>query len=38
VAFRTLFDRLPDLEVCGEPARLKSSFVNGLKSLPARLA
>jgi cytochrome P450 len=38
VAFRTLFDRLPDLEVSGEPARLKSSFVNGLKHLPARLA
>jgi methyl-branched lipid omega-hydroxylase len=38
VAFRTLFDELPDLEVCGEPSRLKSSFVNGLKHLPARLA
>jgi cytochrome P450 len=38
VAFRTLFDKLPDLEVCGEPARLQSSFVNGLKHLPARLA
>jgi cytochrome P450 len=37
VAFRTLFDKLPDLEVCGEPERLKSSFVNGLKRLPARL-
>jgi methyl-branched lipid omega-hydroxylase len=37
VTFRTLFDRLPDLEVCGPPARLRSSFVNGLKRLPARL-
>jgi cytochrome P450 len=37
VAFRTLFDKLPDLEVCGEPQRLKNSFVNGLKRLPARL-
>jgi cytochrome P450 len=37
VAFRTLFDRLPDLEVCGEPDRLKFSFINGLKHLPARL-
>jgi methyl-branched lipid omega-hydroxylase len=37
VTFRTLFDRLPDLEVCGEPDRLSSSFVNGLKRLPARL-
>lgn len=37
VAFRTLFERLPDLEVSGEPDRLKSSFINGLKSLPATL-
>ena len=37
VAFRTLFDLLPDLEVTGEPDRLKSSFINGLKSLPATL-
>ena len=37
VAFRTLFDRLPDLEVSGEPDRLKSSFINGLKHLPATL-
>ena len=32
-----LFDRLPDLEVTGEPDRLRSSFVNGIKRLPARL-
>jgi cytochrome P450 len=37
VTFRTVFDRLPDLEVCGEPSRLRASFVNGLKRLPARL-
>ena len=37
VTFRPLFDRLPDLEVCGEPVRLRSSFVNGIKHLPARL-
>jgi cytochrome P450 len=37
VTFRTIFDRLPDLEVCGEPSRLRASFVNGLKRLPARL-
>jgi cytochrome P450 len=37
VTFRTIFDRLPDLEVCGPPDRLRSSFVNGLKRLPARL-
>ena len=35
--FRALFDRLPDLEVTGEPDRLRSSFVNGVKRLPARL-
>jgi methyl-branched lipid omega-hydroxylase len=37
VAFRAFFDGLPDLEVTGEPARLQSTFVNGLKRLPARL-
>ncbi|WP_116452612.1 cytochrome P450 [Blastococcus litoris] len=37
VTFRQLFDQLPDLEVAGEPARLRSSFVNGLKRFPARL-
>jgi cytochrome P450 len=37
VTFRGLFEKLPDLEVAGEPARLRSSFVNGLKRLPARL-
>ena len=37
VTFRQLFEQLPDLEVVGEPARLRSSFVNGLKRLPARL-
>ena len=38
VAFRTIFEQLPDLEVVGPPARLQSSFVNGLKRLPARLS
>jgi cytochrome P450 len=37
VTFRQLFDQLPDLEVAGGPARLRSSFVNGLKRLPGRL-
>jgi cytochrome P450 len=37
VTFRTIFDKLPDLTVSGEPSRLRSSFVNGLKRLPARL-
>jgi cytochrome P450 len=37
VAFTTFFDLLPDLEVVGPPDRLRSSFVNGVKRLPARL-
>jgi cytochrome P450 len=37
VAFRTIFELLPDLEVAGEPHPLRSSFVNGIKRLPARL-
>ncbi|WP_448609941.1 cytochrome P450 [Geodermatophilus sp. URMC 60] len=37
VTFRALLDQLPDLDVTGEPDRLRSSFVNGLKRLPARL-
>jgi cytochrome P450 len=37
VTFRALFDQLPDLEVTGQPDRLRSSFVNGIKRLPARL-
>jgi cytochrome P450 len=37
VTFRAIFDQLPDLEVTGPPHRLASSFVNGLKRLPARL-
>ena len=38
VTFRKVFEQLPDLEITGPPARLRSSFVNGLKRLPARLA
>ena len=37
VTFQALFDQLPDLEVTGQPDRLRSSFVNGIKRLPARL-
>jgi cytochrome P450 len=37
VTFQELFRLLPDLEVGGPPGRLRSSFVNGLKRLPARL-
>jgi methyl-branched lipid omega-hydroxylase len=37
IAFRRMFERLPDLEVAGEPDRLQSSFINGIKRLPVRL-
>ena len=37
VTFRALFEAMADLEVTGEPDRLRSSFVNGIKRLPARL-
>ncbi|MDA8276463.1 MAG: cytochrome P450 [Actinomycetota bacterium] len=36
VMVRTLFRRLPDIEASGEPDRLVSSFVNGIKHLPCR--
>ena len=35
VMFRELFKRLPDLTVTGEPDRLQSNFVNGIKHLEA---
>jgi cytochrome P450 len=37
IAFRKMFERMPDLEVAGEPDRLRSSFINGIKRLPVRL-
>ena len=35
VMFRELFRRLPDIHASGEPARLRSNFINGIKHLPA---
>ena len=35
VMFRELFDRLPDIHATGEPARLASSFIHGVKHLTA---
>ena len=35
VMFRELFRRMPDLHAAGEPARLQSNFINGIKHLPA---
>jgi cytochrome P450 len=38
VFFQKYFTQLSDLEVIGEPDRLVSSFVNGIKRLPVRLS
>ena len=36
VMFRELFRRLPDLEVSGEPVRLASAFIHGIKHMRCR--
>jgi cytochrome P450 len=36
LAFRRLFERLPDIHADGEPVRLRSNFINGIKHLRAR--
>jgi hypothetical protein len=33
---RELLTRLPDIEASGEPDRLRSSFINGIKHLDCR--
>jgi cytochrome P450 len=38
VMFRELFKRVPDLSATGEPDRLRSAFINGIKHLPAAVA
>ena len=35
---RELFRRLPDIRATGEPDRLRSSFINGIKHLPCRFS
>ena len=37
VMFRELFRRVPDISMAGEPDRLRSSFINGIKHLPAEI-
>jgi cytochrome P450 len=32
--FREILKRTPQMEAAGEPSRLASSFVNGIKHLP----
>ncbi|HEV3280003.1 MAG TPA: cytochrome P450 [Acidimicrobiales bacterium] len=36
VMLRELLTRLPDIEASGDPDRLRSSFINGIKHLPCR--
>ena len=36
-AFRALFELMPELAVVGEPDRLRSSFVNGIKRMTVRV-
>jgi cytochrome P450 len=38
VMLEELYSRVPDLEVTAEPARLRSSFFHGIKSLPCSTA
>jgi methyl-branched lipid omega-hydroxylase len=38
VAFRNMFELMPDLEVVGEPDRLRSSFINGIKRMTVRIS
>ncbi|MFM7534770.1 MAG: cytochrome P450 [Acidimicrobiales bacterium] len=38
VMFEELFSGLPDLEITGEPDRLQSAFINGIKRMPCRLS
>ncbi|MXP47751.1 cytochrome P450 [Altererythrobacter luteolus] len=37
ILFETLLDRVEAVELAGEPARSKSTFVGGLKTLPLRI-
>ena len=32
--FRELLTRIPDIHATGGPNRLKSSFINGIKTMP----
>jgi cytochrome P450 len=38
VMFRELFRHLPTIEAAGEPDRLQSNFINGIKHLPCRFS
>ncbi|MEV0404696.1 cytochrome P450 [Actinoallomurus sp. NPDC050550] len=36
--FETLAERLPDIALAGEPRRLRSNFINGIKEMPVRFS
>jgi len=36
IMFEELMRRLPDIEQAGEPSRLRSNFISGIKHLPVR--
>ena len=36
VMFDRIFKRLPDLEISGDPERLQSNFIHGIKRMPCR--
>ena len=35
--FEELLRRFPDIEVTGQPMRVRSNFIRGIKTLPVRL-
>jgi cytochrome P450 len=37
VAFRNMFELMPDMQVVGEPDRLRSSFINGIKRMTVKI-
>ena len=37
VMFEELFARYPNIQLAGQPARLRSNFINGIKRMPVRL-
>ena len=37
IAFEELLKRVSDIELAGEPERLRSNFFNGIKRLPVRV-
>jgi len=36
VLFATIARRMPDIQLAGQPRRLRSNFINGIKEMPVR--